>query len=107
MAIGRNAPRSGAASPPDDPFAGTRFRACRLLAKGGMGEIHLVEHVELGRQFVAKVLRGEFASDAGILDRLRLEAHALSRLEHPNIVSIMAFDTTRDGRPFYVMEYLR
>jgi serine/threonine-protein kinase len=71
-----------------------------------MGELWLVEHVEIGRKFVAKVLRPELARHRQAVDRMRLEAQALGRLSHPNIVSVMNFGTTADGRPFFVTELL-
>jgi serine/threonine-protein kinase len=42
-----------------------------------------------------------------VVDRLRLEAQALGRLRHPNIVSVFGAGVTRDGRPYIIMEYLR
>lgn len=45
--------------------------------------------------------------DAQFLGRLQLEAQALARLRHRNLVEVSGFDTTPDGRPFIVMEYLR
>jgi len=72
-----------------------------------MGEVFLVEHAALGKAFAAKVLRADRRRSAQLLDRLRLEAHALGRLRHPHIVSVTDFGTTADGRPFLVMEYLR
>jgi serine/threonine protein kinase len=90
----------------EDPFLGTPYRAVRRLAAGGMGEVFVILHRELGREFVAKLLHGRFAADGRLLDRMRIEAQALGRLDHPNIVSISGFGTARDGRPFLVMERL-
>ncbi len=89
-----------------DPFAGTAYRVVEQLGSGGMGAVFLVEHLELGKRFVAKLLHERLAGDAQQLDRLRLEAHSLGRLQHPNIVSAIAFEQTLEGRPFIVMEHL-
>jgi len=89
------------------PFLGTPYRAIRHLGTGGMGDVFLVEHVELERQFVAKVLRAEFARHPQLVDRMRLEGQALGRLSHPNIVEVTGFERTADGRPILIMEYLR
>jgi serine/threonine-protein kinase len=72
-----------------------------------MGEVFVVEHVELGRLFVAKVLHAELTSDARIVDRMRVERQALGRLNHPHIVSVVDSAELADGRPFFVMERLR
>jgi eukaryotic-like serine/threonine-protein kinase len=92
---------------PDDPFFGSRYRALGKLATGGMGDIYAVEHVELGRKFVAKLLRPELGKDPNILDRLRLEAQTLGRLRHPNVVTIAGFDRNAEGFPFIIMEQLK
>jgi len=90
----------------EDPFAGTAYRSVRRLAAGGMGEVFVVSHRELGREFVAKVLHLRYAKDERLIDRVRIEAQTLGRLDHPNIVSVSGFGTAKDGRPFIVMELL-
>lgn len=90
----------------DDLFAGTPYRLVRRLGRNGAGDVFLVEHWELGREMVAKVLRHELTDDARLLDRVRLEATTLARLEHRNVVQISDFRHTADGRPFIVVEYL-
>lgn len=89
-----------------DIFANSPYRTVRPLAAGGMGELFIVEHRELGRKFVAKVLQNEFRDDPTLMDRFRLEAQALGRLEHPHIVSVVNLGTTVDGRPYIVLEQL-
>ncbi|HKO50299.1 MAG TPA: serine/threonine-protein kinase [Polyangiaceae bacterium] len=99
----------GKSAPPTahaDVFAGTPYRVVRRLGQGGMAEVFLVVHEELGRHLVAKLLHRRLAGDAQLLDRVRVEAHSLARLEQPNIVQVTDFRVTRDGTPFLVMEYL-
>lgn len=90
-----------------DPFEGTAYRFKERIAAGGMGEVFLVEHRNLGRDWIAKVLHASLATDAQIVDRFRLEAQTLGRLNHPHIVSAVGYSKTRDGRPFIVQEHLR
>lgn len=90
-----------------DPFEGTPYRALRHLGDRAAGHVYLVEHRETDRRLAAKMLRQDCANDPRWVDRLRLEAQALGRLQHPHIVSIVALDTTSDGRPFVVTELLR
>lgn len=90
-----------------DAFQGTPYKLVRRLGSGGMSDVFLVAHRELEKEFVAKVLRAELAADAQTLDRVRIEAQALGRLCHENVVSVTDVRTLRDGRPFIVMEYLR
>ena len=90
-----------------DPFEGTAYRNVRRLDEGGMGEVYLVEHRQLFRTFVAKVLQATFSSLPQVVDRMRLEAQALGQLNHPNVVSATGFGTSSDGRPFLVLEHLK
>lgn len=90
-----------------DLFQGTPYRLIRPLGEGGMGAVFLVEHVDLGRRFVAKVLHLRLAGNATLIDRMRVEAQSMGRLQHPNTVRINGFGTTHDGRPFLVMEWLQ
>ena len=87
-------------------FERTPYRPLRRMQGGGMGEFVLVEHREVGRVFVAKVLPKHFATDPVLVDRLRLEAQSLGALAHENIVSVVGIDRQSDGRPFFVMERL-
>lgn len=72
-----------------------------------MSNVFIVQHRELEKEFVAKVLRAELANDAQTLDRVRIEAQALGRLSHENVVSVSDVRYLSDGRPFIVMEHLR
>jgi eukaryotic-like serine/threonine-protein kinase len=92
--------------PGGDPFEGTPYRWLRRVGGGGMGEVHLVQHTVLGSEFAAKVLHPRYASNEQLIDRVRVEAQSLGRLEHPNIVRVSSFARLRDGRPFIIMEAL-
>jgi serine/threonine protein kinase len=89
-----------------DLLPGTRYRVVGLLGVGGMGTVYDVEHVELGKRFVLKVLSRELASRPDLVSRLRNEWRALGRLDHPNIVNVTDAGTTESGVPFFVMERL-
>jgi eukaryotic-like serine/threonine-protein kinase len=92
--------------PGGDPFEGTPYRWLRKVGGGGMAEVHLVQHVALGSDFAAKVLHSRFASNEQLVDRVRVEAQSLGRLEHPNIVRVHSFGRLRDARPFIILEAL-
>jgi eukaryotic-like serine/threonine-protein kinase len=78
-----------------------------LLGRGGAGTVYEVEHSFLGRRFALKVLHPHVAATPGLPDRLRVEAQALGRLRHPNIVDVVDFWIAADGTPCVVMELLR
>lgn len=83
---------------------GTRYSVLGHLGSGGMGSVYLVEHTELGKQFVLKALFRELAGRKDLVGRLRQEWRALARLNHPNIVNVTDAGTSDNGVPFYVME---
>lgn len=82
-----------------------RYHVLGELDRGGMGEVYLgVRDDGAYRQAVAiKVLRHGLGS-AGLVARFRAERQILARLGHPNIARLLDGGTTRDGRPFLVME---
>lgn len=90
--------------------AGTRlgpYLVDALVAEGGMGEVYRAERVDGSyRQTVAiKVLRPGYRT-AEAVRRFRLERQVLARLEHPDIAAILDGGTTRDGRPYLVLQYV-
>jgi eukaryotic-like serine/threonine-protein kinase len=84
---------------------GDRYRMEALLASGGMGEVWAARDLLLDRAVAVKVLGGAFAGDGRAAERLRREARAAGRLEHPAIARVL--DLGEDGgRPYLVMELL-
>ncbi|MGC4070827.1 MAG: serine/threonine-protein kinase [Polyangiaceae bacterium] len=85
---------------------GTSYEVVRFLGRGGIGQVWVVQHKFLKREFALKVLHRRLAADARAIDRLRFEAQVTAALEHPNIVSPTDFWLTDEGRPCLVMELL-
>src|SRR5262249_25528484 len=50
--------------------------------------------------------RKELATDADLVDRMRIEGEALQRLSHENVIAVSEVGKTSDGRPFVVMDLL-
>jgi eukaryotic-like serine/threonine-protein kinase len=75
------------------------------LGAGGMGEVYRARDPRLGRDVAVKVLPGELSGDPERLQRFEQEARAVSRLNHPNILTV--FDIGRHaGVPYIVFELL-
>ncbi|HEX9331902.1 MAG TPA: bifunctional serine/threonine-protein kinase/formylglycine-generating enzyme family protein [Anaerolineales bacterium] len=84
-----------------------RVRIEKLLARGGMAEVYLGMHLTLERPVAVKLLHSHIEEDPSLLERFHREAKVVAGLRHPNIVQIFDFDTTTDGHPYIVMEYLK
>nr|WP_275939174.1 serine/threonine protein kinase [Polyangium spumosum] len=85
---------------------GTPYRFIAPLGRGGMGDVVEAEHVALGKRVVVKLLQERHASRADYVDRMRIEAQALAKITHPNLVQVTDFGQTAEGRTFLVMERL-
>jgi serine/threonine-protein kinase len=75
------------------------------LAAGGMGEVWAARDLLGDRPVAVKVLGAAFAGDGRAAERLRREARAAGRLQHPNIARVLDLGE-HDGRPYLVMELL-
>jgi len=82
-----------------------RFQIEAEIGRGGMGCVYRARDPELDRTVAIKVKRAHGRLDGDGDERLRREAHALARLNHPNVVAV--YETGRDGAAMYVvMEYV-
>jgi serine/threonine protein kinase len=80
------------------------YEVLRELGHGGMGVVYLARHLPLRRLVALKRLPTLPATDEQ-LARFRLEAEALARLQHPNIVPIYHIGEF-EGHPYFTMEYI-
>ncbi len=82
------------------------FHVEKLIGRGGMGEVYLANQRSLNRPVALKVLRTDQSRSASFLDRLRSEATAVAKLNHPNIVHVYTLDKV-DEIQFIAMEYVQ
>ncbi len=96
------------ATGPADPLIGREvggFRIESVLGRGGMGVVYRAMQHSLGRAVAIKVLPAKFGDNPQFVERFRREVDVLSRLSHPNIVTVFERGDV-DGAPYVAMEYV-
>lgn len=82
------------------------YKIKKKLGQGGMADVYLGVQENLSRMVAIKVLSLNMARSPRTGKRFTKEARTLSRLTHPNIVTI--YDVGQAGQLYYiVMEYLQ
>jgi serine/threonine-protein kinase len=92
----------------DDELIGLTLGSCvieELLGQGGMARVYRGRQEKLDRQVAVKILPPYYAADSSFVERFRLEARALARLSHPNIV-VVHDAGEEDGQLYIIMEYV-
>mgnify|MGYP001819098571 CR=1 FL=1 len=84
-----------------------RYEVLERIGEGGMGTVFLAEQVDPVRRRVAlKIIRLGMDTD-NVVARFESERQALALMNHPNIAQVFDAGANDDGRPFFVMEYVR
>jgi serine/threonine protein kinase/tetratricopeptide (TPR) repeat protein len=84
-----------------------RYTLLRVLGEGGMGIVYLAEQEHPIKRHVAiKVIKPGMDSKR-VIARFEAERQALALLDHPNIAHVYDAGTTENGRPYFVMEYVK
>jgi len=80
------------------------FRLVRQVGQGGMGRVYMARDELLERDVAVKFVAGSAPSDSA-LERFLLEARAVARLQHPNVVAMYRVGRV-EQRPYLVCEYV-
>ncbi|MEO8906181.1 MAG: serine/threonine-protein kinase [Polyangiaceae bacterium] len=83
-----------------------KYRIVRLIGQGGMGEVYEGENVAISRRVAIKVLLGEAAMNADIVQRFEREAQAAGRIGNDHILEVLDLGALPTGDRFMVMEFL-
>jgi hypothetical protein len=98
-------PQPALAPLPSGSLLGEIYRVIRAIGQGAAGAVYEVERTTDRQRLAAKVLSGE--ADQTTLIRFAREAQLLSRLSHPNLISIVDVDVSPGGTLFLVMELVK
>ncbi|MCC6953492.1 MAG: protein kinase [Deltaproteobacteria bacterium] len=93
----------------EDPLIGKvidgKYRIIERLGGGGMGLVYKAEHAILNHLVAIKILRGHLANDEEYIRRFQREARMVSKLTHPNAITLHDFGIS-EGSPFFLMEFV-
>ena len=83
------------------------YRLLQRIGAGGMGEVWLAEQTRpVHRQVALKVIKAGMDT-AHVVARFEAERQALAVMAHPAIAQVFDAGATPQGRPYFVMEYVR
>lgn len=82
-----------------------RYLVLERIGQGGMGVVYKAKHTILDRFIALKVLNPSLGNDENSLKRFLREAKLLSKLKHPNAISLYEFGIDNE-MPYLVMEYV-
>src|ERR1043165_6595986 len=88
---------------PPDQF--DEYRLVRAIGRGAMGQVFLAHDLALDRLVAIKFIAALEPSQA-VRDRFLIEARAIARLQHPNVVTVHRVGEVA-RRPYFVSEYVR
>jgi eukaryotic-like serine/threonine-protein kinase len=82
------------------------FHIVEKVGEGGMAEVYKALDLKLERHVAIKFLRTDPTDYDVNRQRFELEAKALAKLRHQNIVAVLDYGEF-EGQPYLVMEYVK
>jgi WD40 repeat protein len=87
------------------PTAPPGYEIEEEIGRGGMGVVYRARHVALNRRVALKLVLAGPHAGPDRLARIRVEAEAVARLQHPNVVQIFEVGQ-HDGCTFLALEFV-
>jgi serine/threonine protein kinase len=82
------------------------YKLLRVLGEGGFAVVYLAEQERpVKRRVALKIIKPGMDSKQ-VIARFEAERQALALLDHPNIAHVFNAETTEQGHPYFVMEYV-
>src|SRR5262245_15539992 len=87
------------------PVTFGRYQVDKLLGRGAMGAVYLARDTQLDRPVALKIPKVSVSGSSKLLQRLKTEARAAARIDHPNVCHV--YDSGEvDGSPYIAMQYV-
>jgi len=90
----------------DEPYPEIKgYEIIKKIRKGGMGTVYKARQISMDRVVALKILASELTDDETYVKRFLIEAKAVGKLNHENIVA--GYDAgSHNGVYFFAMEYI-
>jgi len=88
------------------PAAFDEYQLVHLLGRGAMGQVYLARDTLLDRLVAVKFIGVRVLDEDERRERFRVEARAIARLHHPNVVIVHRVGEV-ESQPYLVSEYVR
>ncbi|MEM7356732.1 MAG: serine/threonine-protein kinase, partial [Acidobacteriota bacterium] len=83
------------------------YRVREEIGRGGLGTVYrALREGDFDQEVALKVIKRGMDTDE-VVRRFHAERRILARLVHPRIAHLLDGGSTEDGRPYFVMEYVR
>jgi serine/threonine-protein kinase len=82
-------------------YISDRYEIIDKVGSGGMADVYKALCHRLNRYVAIKILKPEYSTDAGFVQKFRGEAQSVAGLSHPNIVSV--YDVGEDDGLYYIV----
>ena len=93
-----------------DPYLGQEISGHieirNVIGVGAMGKVYRAFQRGIDRDVAVKILHRELSANAQLVSRFTREAKVASRLQHPNVVSVLLAGQLPDRALYMVMEFL-
>ena len=83
------------------------YQLLQRIGEGGMGEVWMAEQREPFRRTVAVKVIKVGMDTRQVVGRFEAERQALAVMDHPAIAKVLDAGATAQGRPYFVMEYVK
>lgn len=84
-----------------------KYDVLEELGHGGMATVYRARDLRLGRDVAVKVIHPHLRDSAEAVRRFSIEARAVAKLRHPNIVEVYDVSSATDSEQYLVVELLR
>jgi hypothetical protein len=83
-----------------------RYQILSVVGSGGMSVVYHAVHKMLDRPVAIKLMDQGLVRNTAAVRRFQREAQMVSRLNHPNVVTMHDFGITNEGQPYMVMDFV-